>query len=89
LTLRRRIEIECNRVGISRAELARRVGKLPQALNDMLARGDMKASLLKRISAELGVTMELLMSPLGDEQYEAAKEALAAKKKSGSAEFFN
>jgi hypothetical protein len=69
VTLRRRVEIECCRVGISRAELARRVGKLPQALNDMLARGDMKASLLKSISSELDVTMERLLTPVNDEEY--------------------
>ena len=76
MTIRRRVEIECCRAGISRAELARRVGKLPQAVNDMLARGDMKASLLKLISEELDVTMECLMTPVGDAEYKVTKRKL-------------
>ncbi|MCK4791878.1 MAG: helix-turn-helix transcriptional regulator [Desulfobacteraceae bacterium] len=87
MTIRKRIEIECCRFGISRAELARRVGKLPQALNDMLSRGDMRASLLKEIATELGVTMERLMAPIDDKEYMEIKQSLMEKRReSGNTE---
>lgn len=81
MSLRLRIEIECDRVGISRAELARQVDVRPQALNDRLARGDMKASLLRKISIVLKVTMEKLMKPVSPEEYEDAKNAALQRSK--------
>ena len=81
MSLRLRIEIECDRVGISRAELARQVDVRPQALNDRLARGDMKASLLQKISIVLKVTMEKLMEPVTEKEYEEAKSTAVQRSK--------
>lgn len=67
--LRERIGVECDLADISRAELARRIGKTAQSLNSTLSTGDMRASILKKISEVLGVSMERLMSPVTDEEY--------------------
>ena len=79
--LRDRIGVECEMTGISKAELARRIGKSPQALNAMLANGDMKATILKKISDVLKVPMELLLTPVTDQDYiEARKRKKAIQK---------
>lgn len=67
--LRERIGLECDLANISRAELARRIGKSAQSFNAILAKNDMKASLLLEISKELDVSMERLMSPVSDGEY--------------------
>lgn len=79
--LRERIGVECDLAGISRAELARRIGKTAQSLNAMLGTGDMKASLLLRISEELNVPMERLMSPVTNEEYIQARKLKRNKNK--------
>ncbi len=73
LDFRTRIEVECDKKGISRAALARKIGKTPQTLNDMLARGNMKATVLKEVAVALGVSMEHLMEPVTDEEYAEVK----------------
>lgn len=79
--LRERIGVECDLAGISRAELARRIGKTAQSLNAMLGTGDMKASLLLRISEELDVPMERLMSSVTNEEYIQARKLKRNKNK--------
>ena len=81
IELRDRISVECEMSGISKAELARRIGKSPQALNAMLANGDMKATVLKKVSEVLEVPMEILLTPVTDQDYvEARKRSRLAKK---------
>ena len=81
MKLRLRVEVECDRAGMSRAELARLIGIRPQALNDRLARGDMKASLLKKIANVLKVPMEILLTEVTAEEYAAAKTLAMEKNK--------
>lgn len=72
--LRERIRVECEMAGISKAELARRIGRTPQAFNAMLKRGDMKATNLSLVAEVLEVSMETLLTPVSDEDLlEAAK----------------
>jgi ribosome-binding protein aMBF1 (putative translation factor) len=73
--LRLRIEVECDRIGISRAELARRIGKTPQSLHDVISRGNMKATLALEISRALEVPMEVLLTPVSEHEYAQAKKA--------------
>jgi len=71
--LRLRIEVECDRIGISRAELARRIGKTPQSLHDVISRGNMKATLALDVARALDIPMEVLLTPVSEHEYAQAK----------------
>jgi len=71
--LKLRIEVECDRKGISRATLARAVGKSPSGFYNILVRGDMKASLARDIAQYLEIPIELLYVPVSEQEFAEAK----------------
>jgi lambda repressor-like predicted transcriptional regulator len=88
---KKRLQVECWNRGISRAALARSIGKTPQTLHDMLTRGNMKATVLRDIATVLQVPMEILMTPVSDLEYAEAKARKTPKPKrreQGKGEFF-
>jgi len=64
--LQARLKVECDRIDISLAELARRIGLTPQSMNDVVQRGNMKATMLLQISKVFDVPMEILMTPVSE-----------------------
>ena len=60
------LKLECDRMDISLAELARRIDLSPQALNDVIQRGNMKATMLLEIAKVFNVPMEILMRPVSE-----------------------
>lgn len=70
--IKARIEVECRRSSITVSELARRTGRSPQALRDILVRGNPTLSTIREIAAALEVDMEELIRPVTAEEYGAA-----------------
>ncbi len=67
--LRARLQVECARKGWSLSELARRLGKSPQGLQDVLRRGNPKAETLAEIAEALEVSVARLYQPVTPEEY--------------------
>lgn len=66
--LQSRLKVECDRIDISLAELARRIGLTPQAMNDVVQRGNMKATMLLQIAKVFDIPMEILMTPVSEDE---------------------
>ena len=55
MTIQEQIKVLCVRVGVSEAELARRLGKSPQSLNSKMKRKSFTVDDLEQIADALGV----------------------------------
>jgi len=66
---RARVAIVLREKGWSFRELARRLGKSPPRIQDIVDRGDPKASVLREIAEALGVTPESLLEEVSEEEY--------------------
>jgi len=71
--LRARVEVECSNRGITLTELARRVGKSPQGLNDILNRNSPRLSTVQELAQALGLTLDVFLRPVTVEEYGEAR----------------
>jgi len=67
--IKARIEVECQKLGVTMAEIARRTGRSPQALQDILKRGNPTLSTLREIADAMDVEMDVLIKPVTAEEY--------------------
>ncbi len=66
---RARVQIILRDRGWSFNELARRLGKSPPRINDIVRRGDPKTSVLKEFAEILGVTLEEILEEVTPDEY--------------------
>lgn len=68
MTVVEKIKVLCVRCGVSESELARRLGKTPQAFNSKMKRGTFSVDDLDNIASALGVSFKkAFILPNGEE----------------------
>jgi len=67
-----RVSVEAKMRNMTISEVARRCGRSPQALQDILNRGNPRLETLQEIAGALGVSIDQLLVPVTAEEYGAA-----------------
>jgi len=67
--LRARVELECAKRGWSLAYFARKLGKSPQALNDLIKHSSHRESTIRELSAALDITVDYFSTPVSPVEY--------------------
>jgi lambda repressor-like predicted transcriptional regulator len=67
--VRARVEVECAKRGWTIAELGRRCGRSPQAMNDVLSRQNPRLQTIKELADVLGISVADFFKVVTTEEY--------------------